>query len=260
MTTKDNSLAGARVLVPRDGTIGDHLSDAVSRRGGQATIAPVIEFRDPVDPDAFAGARDRLSSGGYDWVAVTSATTVEALVKHAVTIPEGTSVAVVGPATRDAMITAGFRVDFMPAATFSAAAMVAEWPGWGGSVLIPQSALAEPTLADGLARRGLAVTAVAAYDTVALDWTDDIRHRLGRGEFGAVLLTSASVARAVAGQGVPFPGGTIVACIGESTATGARTAGLPVHVVAETSTAEGLVSALGNHLLSTPTTRTEATP
>jgi uroporphyrinogen-III synthase len=140
--------------------------------------------------------------------------------------------------------------------------MVTEWPRPAGTVLVPQSALADPTLADGLSGLGLEVTVVTAYDTTTVDWDPDIRERVRGGEFGAVLLTSPSVARGVTAQGIPLPAGTVVACIGKSTAAGARAAGLPVHLVADGSTAEGLVAALGNHRSSAQhkQTRTEALP
>jgi uroporphyrinogen-III synthase len=256
------SMTGLRVLVPRGGDIGTRLAEAVTARAGVPTVAPVIELVAPADPQAVADACTGLTDGRYDWVAVTSATTVDALVAHDVRLPAGTRVAVVGPGTRDAMRAAGFPVDFMPSAAYSAAAMVAEWPVSHGTVLLPQSALAEPTLADGLVKRGLTVTTVSAYDTTSLSWDQGIRRRLGTGEFHAVLLTAASVARAVAGQGVPLPDHTVVACIGDSTAVGARAAGLPVHVVASTSTAEGLVEAVSDYFSSRQPapTRTEATP
>ena len=261
MMTRSLPLDGVRVLVPRGGDLGGRLAAAVTRGGGEAIIAPIIDFEEPADVQAMADACAELGAGAYDWVAITSATAVEVLVQHDARIPEGTRAAVVGPATRDAMEAAGYRVDFMPAGSFSAAAMVAEWPEPSAAtgpdrVLLPQSAIAEPTLADGLNARGLSVTVVSAYRTTALAWADDIRHQLDSGEIGAVLLTSASVARAVARQGRPalsktLPTGTIVACIGESTAAGARAAGLPVHTVAGQSTAEGLVDALSEHLNST---------
>jgi uroporphyrinogen-III synthase len=253
-----NGLSGLRVLIPRGGDVGARLASAVSARGGIPVIAPVIDFVDSSDSEAVADACARLSSGDFDWVAVTSATTVETLVHHRVRIPEHTRVAVVGPATGDAMLAAGFPVHFMPSAEFSAVGMIAEWPMSSGSVLLPQSAIAEPTLAEGLAARGLDVTTVAAYDTIAVDWDDDVRRQWGIGAFAAVLLTSASVARAVAGQGV-VPEQTIIACIGQSTASGARAAGLPVQVVAESSTAEGLVNAAADYFLSVPTP-TDQTP
>jgi uroporphyrinogen-III synthase len=237
-------LQGARVLLPRGEELGDRLASAVRRYGGDPVIAPIIEFHEPADSTLLAASCRRLTAGAYDWVAVTSATTVGALVHHGVSIPESTRVAVVGPATRDAMQAAGYATDFMPIGGFSAQAMVTEWPASNGTVLLPQSAIAERTLADGLTARGLSVTTVVAYETRELDWTDDIRHQLAEGKFTAVLLTSASVARAVASQAGLLAASTVVACIGESTAAGAREAGLPVHAIAEQSTAEGLVDAL----------------
>ena len=247
-----NGLSGLRVLIPRGGDLGTRLASAVSARDGVPVIAPAIEFIDASNSQAVADACARLSAGEFDWVAITSATTVGTLVHHGVQIPEQTRVAVVGPATGDAMLAAGFPVHFMPSTAFSAVGMIEEWPVASGSVLLPQSAIAEPTLAEGLAGRGLDVTTVAAYDTIAVDWDDDVRRQWGNGAFATVLLTSASVARAVAGQGVTVPEQTVIACIGQSTASGAHAAGLPVHVVAETSTAEGLVDAAQKYL-QTPT-------
>lgn len=247
-------LAGLGVLIPRGGALGDRLAAAVSVRGGNAVIAPIIDFTEPTDARALADAVERLAAGEFDWLAVTSATTVDALVHHGVLVPDATRVAAVGAATKAALEAAGVPVDFVPQSAFSAEAMVAEWPAPRGSVLIPQSAIAEPTLADGLASLGLSVTAVAAYRTVTLDWGDEVTRRLNDGDFQAVLLTSASMARAVAAHWSTGASDTIVACIGQSTATAARAAGLPVAVVASDSTAEGLVSALGRHIASPTTT------
>lgn len=240
-------LAGVRVLIPRGGQLGERLAAAVARHGGVPVIAPIIEFREP-DSAPLSQQCQRLTAGGFDWVAVTSATTAEVLTRHGVTAPPGTRVAVVGPATAGAMEAAGFTVDFMPKATFSAGGMLAEWPepsvaGSPGSVLLPQSSIAEPTLADGLAARGFTVTTVTAYEPVVVPWNDGVRAQVVAGDIDAVLLTSASMARAVAAE-VALPTSIVVACIGESTALGARAAGLPVHAVADMSTADGLVAAL----------------
>jgi uroporphyrinogen-III synthase len=247
MTDTQSALSGSRVLIPRGGDLGDRLAAEVNRHGGEPVIAPVIEFREPVDARPLVDAFERLSAGGFDWVAVTSATAVPVLVSHGVTLPRATRVAVVGPATGSAMGAAGFRVDFMPTTDFSAAAMVAEWPETGpGRVLLPQSAIAEPTLENGLRARGLAVTAVTAYETTPVEWSPGIRHQVSAGDFAVVFLTSASVARGIAAQGgVPQSPErpTLVVCIGESTAAGARAAGLPVHAIADRSTAESLVTA-----------------
>src|SRR5690554_5785705 len=245
------SLAGLRILIPRGGDLGDRLATSVAEQGGEPVIAPIIEFRMPApgpESGRLSELLEALRTGSFDWLAVTSASTVEALVRHGVTIPASTRVAVVRPATRSAMEAAGYRVDFMPAKSFSAQGMLAEWPESGSAdrpftVLMPQSAIAEPTMADGLSSRGFSVTPVTAYETTVLPWSSSIRLQAAAGDFDAVMLTSASMARAVAAEGV-LPGSTVVACIGESTATACRAAGLPVHAVADSSAADGLVAAL----------------
>ena len=215
-------------------------------------IAPLIRFSPAADERAVQLACDHLSEGQFDWVAVTSATTVEVLAHHRVRLPATTRVAAVGPATRAALESAGFRTDFVPQGSFTAAAMVAEWPDPNARVLLPQSAIAEPTLAAGLSAKGADVTVVAAYQTHPVPLDDTVIDRLRSGNVDAVLLTSASAARSLAAQVETLPADTVVACIGPSTTAAARDAGLQVQVTASNSTAEGLIEALSHHLNHNP--------
>jgi uroporphyrinogen-III synthase len=233
------------------------LSGAVSAHGGVPVIAPLIRFSPAADQRTLQLAFDRLAAGEFDWLAITSATTVDVLVRHQARVPESTRVAAVGSATRDALAAAGYRTDFVPEASFTAAAMVAEWPQPSGRVLLPQSAIAEPTLAAGLTANGADVTVVAAYQTHSVPLDDTIVDGLHAGRFAAVLLTSASSARSLAAQVTTLPVDTIVACIGPSTATAAREAGLRVQVVAADSTGDGLIEALSHHLIGAKTSTTE---
>jgi uroporphyrinogen-III synthase len=235
-------LTGLRVLVPRGGGIGARLSAAVERAGGVAAVAPVIDFAPPGDPRGLSEALSRLSAGRYDWLAVTSATTAEALT--ATRVPGTTRVAAVGDATAHALAEQGISVDFIPTSAHTAEAMVLEWPSPTGRVLIPQSAIAEPTLARGLEASGMTVEVVTAYETRTVPLDPTVAEQLKTGGFAAVLATSGSVVRALAVHCSPFPPQTTLACIGESTANAARAAGLHVDVVARTSSAESLVEAL----------------
>lgn len=244
-------LAERRILVPRGGDIGARLSAAIEAEGGVAVVAPAIDFREPVDDRPVVAAFEQLAAGRFDWLAITSATTVEVLARHRALVPDATRVAAVGSATSEALAAAGYRTDFVPRAAFTATAMVAEWPHAHGRVLIPQSAIAEPTLATGLTGLGMQVTTVTAYETVELPLGDDVVHQLNSGGFDAVLLTSASIARAIASQARTLAEGTVIACIGETTGAAAVRAGLPVHVVAESSGADSLVHALSRHLAET---------
>jgi len=209
-------------------------------------IAPMINFASTDNEAALAGAFARLESGSFDWIVITSATTVDVLVSQQVTVPEKTRVAAVGETTAAALVLAGYRVDYVPEADNSARGLVKGWPDAAGSgrVLIPHSDIAEPTIVAGLATLGLDVEYVAAYRTVGVTVTEQVAGDVASGRVRAILVTSGSVARQIAEQLAPLPAETVVACIGPRTAFDARDAGLAVHLIAESRSADALVEAL----------------
>jgi uroporphyrinogen-III synthase len=214
--------------------------------GAVPVIAPLINFAASDDEAGLAVALRELQGGGFDWIVVTSATTVDVLMSQNVVIPDRTRVAAVGETTGAALALAGYRVDYMPEADNSARGLVKEWPHGdiAGRVLVPQSDIAEPTLVSGLTALGLGVQFVSAYRTVGVPVTDHVRADVADGRIGAILVSSGSVARQIAQQLAPLPVTTIVACIGPRTAYDARAAGLAVNVIAETRSATSLVESL----------------
>jgi uroporphyrinogen-III synthase len=209
-------------------------------------IAPLTNFAASDDEAGLAVALGELQSGAFDWIVITSATTVDVLMSQSVVIPDGTKIAAVGETTGAALSLAGYRVDYVPEADNSARGLVKEWPHGeiAGRVLIPQSDIAEPTLVTGLSELGLNVQFVSAYRTVGVPVTDHVRADVEDGRIAAILVSSGSVARQIAQQLAPLPAATIVACIGPRTAYDARAAGLTVHVIAETRSATALVESL----------------
>jgi uroporphyrinogen-III synthase len=244
--TAEKPLAGWRVLVPRGGKWGDGVAATLRTYGAVPVIAPLINFAASDDEAGLAVALGELQSGGFDWIVITSATTVDVLMSQSVVIPEGTKIAAVGETTGAALTLAGYRVDYVPEADNSARGLVREWPHGeiAGRVLIPQSDIAEPTLVTGLSELGLNVQFVSAYRTVGVPVTDHVRADVEDGRVAAILVSSGSVARQIAQQLAPLPAATIVACIGPRTAYDARAAGLTVHVIAETRSATALVESL----------------
>lgn len=227
-------------------------------RGFDARIVPLIVAEPPADPAPLDRAVDRLvaaaadrrhgspsatgdgpGSAGYAWLVVTSATAVTVLAGRVARLPSGLHVAAVGESTARAARAAGWVVDVVPDDA-SAASLVAALPDTAGTVLFPRSDIAAPTLVDGLRSRGIDVDDVVAYRTVGtgdepvvLDAVPD-----------AVLVTSGSVAREIARRMTSIDPGTLVACIGPGTAAEARAAGLPVHVIGPTRSAEALLDAV----------------
>jgi len=245
MSPTAKPLSGWRVLVPRGGKWGDNVAATLRHYGAVPVIAPMINFASTEDQAGLSDALGRLESGAFDWLVITSATTVDVMMSQRTTVPDSTKIAAVGETTAAALTLAGYRVDFVPENDNSARGLVKEWAdGDSGRVLIPHSDIAEPTLVAGLADRGLEVEYVAAYRTVGVTVAENVAADVASGRIGALLVTSGSVARQVAAQLAPLPEDTIVACIGPRTAFDARGAGLTVHVIAESRSAGALVDAL----------------
>lgn len=210
-------------------------------------VVPLITASAPADPAPLAAAVRRLVAGDHAWIAVTSATAVRVIAGLVPSLPSGTRVAAVGRATASACAGAGWPVDVVPDDA-SAADLARAMTGATGRVLFPRSDIAAPTLAEGLRARGLDVDDVVAYRTVGtgtepivLDPPPD-----------AVLVTSGSVARQVALRMTPLDPITRIACIGPRTAADARSAGLPVHVIGRSRSAEALLDAVVQDLETTP--------
>lgn len=253
-------LAGRTVLVPRETPGPDPLVIALRAAGAQPLVVPLIQTVPPLDPTELDDALLALEVGYYAWVAVTSAAAVPVLVDRADetgnTLPDllaGCRVAAVGGTTARALREAGVRVDLVPVGTSSAAALLAAWPPVGDEpqrVLLPLGDLASPTLAEGLTAHGWLVDVVVTYRTVPGPAPEpETRASWAAGDVDAVLLTSGSTARNLLTMlGTP-PAGTLVCCIGESTAAEARRAGLRVDAVAQDQTPGGLVAALAGAAL-----------
>lgn len=244
--THRKPLAGWDVLVPRGGIWGDGVAASLRKYGAHPVTAPLINFASAEDPSALANALHELQDGQFDWLVVTSSTTVDVLTGQGTKVPENTRIAAVGETTSVALQLGGYRVDFVPHADNSARGLVKEWPASDikGRVLIPQSDVADPTLVAGLSKLGFAVEFVTAYRTVGVPLAPAVAADLASGRIRGVLVTSGSVARQLAEQMPELPAETVIACIGPRTAFDARAAGLPVHVIAEERTADSLLAAL----------------
>jgi len=243
-------LLGWRVLVPRGGKWGDGISAALRSLGAAPVVAPLINFAGSEKPELLAAELQRLQSGAYGWLVVTSATTVDVLVSQGVRLPANTRVAAVGETTAHALQLAGYRVDFVPA-DHSARGLVKEWPGCDsdGAVLVPQSEIAEPTLVSGLATGGIDARFVSAYRTIGTKAPAEVVHDVAAGRINALLVSSGSVARQISEQFAPLPPSTICICIGPRTAFDARAAGLTVHGIAEERSSAALVRALSDYVI-----------
>ncbi|MET0590226.1 MAG: uroporphyrinogen-III synthase [Naasia sp.] len=247
--SRQGPLRGWRVLVPRGGPWGHNVAADLRLRGASPVVAPMINFAPSSDSDALDAALASLRDGAFDWMSVTSATTVDVLSSHQAEVPESTRIAAVGETTAAALLAAGYRVDFVPSGDNSAAGLLREWSDVNESVepqriLALRSDIAKPVLTDGLRARGHLVESVVAYRTVGVAADEQVVRSVSDGGFDAILVTSGSVATQLRAQFGDIPDRTLVACIGPRTAADATAAGLRVDLVARERSAESLIESL----------------
>ena len=245
-------LDGWRVLVPRGGPWGDGVAASLRVQGAVPVVAPLINFAATTDQPTLDGALERLAAGDYDWLTITSATTVDVLFAHRVEIPRTTKVAAVGETTAAALQAAGYEVALVPEQDNSAAGMakqLIELEPEPRRILTLRSEIAKPVLTQSLIDAGHDVDSVVAYRTVGVPVTERIRRDVENGRINAILITSGSVAQQVREQFPTIPDTTLLAAIGPRTAKDARNAGLPVWVVADKQTVDALIDAVSHFTL-----------
>lgn len=245
-------LTGFRVLVPRGGPWGDAVSASLRAQGAVPVVAPLINFAPTNEPEILADALAKLAAGEFDWVTVTSATTVDVLFAHRAVIPATTKVAAVGETTATALESMGYRVDLVPNSDNNAAGLGQELLALEPEpkrFLALRSELAKPILSVMLAEAGHAVDSVVAYRTVGVPVTERIIRDVNNGRINVVLVTSGSVAEQVRTQFPDIPDETFLAAIGPRTAEDAAKVGLPIHTIANEQSADALVRAVRDYVL-----------
>ncbi|GAA5031861.1 uroporphyrinogen-III synthase [Microbacterium fluvii] len=244
----EKPLTGWRVLVPRGGPWGDGVAASLRRQGAVPVVAPLINFAPSNDQATLEQAIADLAAGRFDWLTLTSATTVDVLYAYRAVIPETTKVAAVGETTAAALTAVGYRVDLVPERDNSAAGMAEQLIALEPEprdVLTLRSEIAKPVLTKMLSDAGHRVRSVVAYRTVGVPVTERIAHDVRNGRINAILVTSGSVAEQVSQQFPDVPDTTVIAAIGPRTAKDAKRAGLSVDVVADRQTVDALIEAVG---------------
>lgn len=254
-----SSLTGRRVLVTSAGATADRLGAALRDAGAEPLALPLIRIVPTARPQELRTAVDRLASGFYAWLVVTSGNAVDALVEAmGETAPNARSmdvrVAAIGHVTAQRLREAGFRLDLVPDVQ-TANGLVDAFGAMdiaGLRMLCPLGDLARPALVDGLRQKGATVEMVEAYRTAPVnDLPDDVLSALKSGQIDAITFASPSAVQGfvelVARLDLPFPE-ALVACIGPATSAAADAAGLPVAVVAAKPSAAALADAIAAHL------------
>ena len=254
------TLAGRRVLVTRARARHGRLADLLRGAGAAPVLFPTISIA-PAD-DYTALDRALGMTERYNWIIFTSVNTVTYVEERLRAVGRDWAalsplkMAAVGPKVAEALRGRGVTVAFVPE-PYTGAALAAALPLRADEhALLPQADLATPELAEALRARGARVATFVAYRTT-LPHHDAtaLRRMLAMGELDAVTFASPSSAHnlcAVLGDdAAALLATTVIACIGPSTAAAVRAEGLRPMVVASAHTAEGLIGALEDYVMST---------
>ncbi|WP_221583412.1 uroporphyrinogen-III synthase [Microbacterium sp. G2-8] len=260
---QEKPLAGWRVLVPRGGPWGDGVAAKLRAKGAVPVVSPLVNFAPTEDRATLEDALADLASGGFSWLTVTSATTVDVLHAYGAKIPEGTQIAAVGETTAAALKAVGYPVSLVPDRDNSARGLAEQMIARESEptrVLTLRSEIAKPVLSDRLRAAGHDVRSVVAYRTVGVPATERAARDVRNGRINALLVTSGSVAEQVREQFPQIPDQTVIAAIGPVTARDANEAGLPIQVVAPQRSVDSLIDALAEIPVPPPSPEALAVP
>lgn len=239
--------------------------DVLIQGMGAVSLAyPCIAIQPPDDSSPLDSALQKLFAGEFDWLVLTSANTVFSLAARLRYLDLSTvedtpfKVAVVGISTAEAVTEyMNFEVDLIPdefVAESLAQAILAEG---GKRVLLPESAIARPTLAEALQAGGVDVCVVTAYQTVCGAGGIHLWEALQQQKVDVVTFTSSSTVtccfQRLQQEGaepdvVSLFEDVGVACIGLKTAKTATEHGLMNIIVPDVYTLSGMLTAIGQFL------------
>ena len=253
---KRKPLFGKRVLVTRARAQASLLAEKLETLGAACTEAPAIRIQPPADG---FGALDKAIGelDAYNWLIFTSANGVNYFFDRLLAAGRDSrglgraKVCAIGSATAKALKGYGIIADVVPA-EFRAEGILAALEGKvgpGDKVLLPRAAEARNVLPEELGRKGIDVTVVPAYETVAGEADGaEIRRQLSQGEIDVITFTSSStvknLVKILGEDAAELINSTRTAAIGPVTAATCREQGIRVDIEAKEYTIDGLVDGL----------------
>jgi uroporphyrinogen-III synthase/uroporphyrinogen III methyltransferase/synthase len=251
-------LAGRRILVTRAAHQAGKLSEGLRALGAEPVEVAVLEIRPPASFEALDAALRQLDS--YDWLILTSANAVRALVERAAALgidlaqPDRLKVATVGEATASVARKAGLQVTFVPEAYVAEGLVEGLLQSLQNRasrqrILLARAAVARDVIPDALRAAGATVDVVDAYQNVLPEAApEQLRRAVDEGLDAATFTSSSSathLAEAARVAGVAWPLKAVPAVsIGPITSQTLRELGWPPSVEAVPSDIPGLIAAV----------------
>jgi uroporphyrinogen III methyltransferase/synthase len=249
-----NELAGIRVAVTRPADQAPDLAYPLQQAGAEVLIAPLIRIAQPLDSAPLHNALRKIET--FDWLLFSSVNGVQRFVGEMVEAGRNLDtlrslrIACVGPATAAAAREHGLVVEVVPeqfTGDAIAPAIAAQGELKGRKVLIARARGARMVLPEMLRALGADVVDVETYRSVADQAGAKILgEAIAESRVDVVTLTSGSAARCFA-TAVESKDKIVIAVIGPVTASDATKLGLPVAIIADPHTTQGLVAAIVNY-------------
>ncbi|MGC4114140.1 MAG: uroporphyrinogen-III C-methyltransferase [Myxococcales bacterium] len=257
-------LSGRTVVLTRPRIQAAEMASLLEEHGAQVLEFPCIAI---APPDSFEALDRALAAPhGFDWLVLSSANGVEALLSRLWALGKdarmlaGMKIAAVGTATAQALAAARLKADLIPD-EFNAeglAQALSKHGVAGKRFLVVRAQEGREALPEELRAAGAQVEVCAAYKTVRPELDPKpMRERLERREVSAIAFASPSAvknfaASFAAGEAVRLLDGVCVAAIGPVTAKAAAGRGIRVDVTPAQSTGPALVEALAAWLADWP--------
>jgi uroporphyrinogen-III synthase len=247
-------LAGRRVLVTRAAHQAGKLSDELRASGAEPVEVPVLEICPPESYEPLDRALRSLDT--YDWLILTSANTVLAMVERASALglepfsTKAIKIAAIGTGTAAEARNAGLSVALVPE-NYVGESIVESLAGQvaGKRFLLARAAAAREVIPDAMRSAGATIDVVDAYrNRMPANAQEQLRQALAQG-IDAVTFTSSSsvshLADAARASGLKFPFiGVAAVSIGPITSATLRDAGWEPSTEASPSDIRGLVDAV----------------
>ncbi|HFQ94106.1 MAG TPA: uroporphyrinogen-III synthase [Anaerolineae bacterium] len=232
-----------RVVVTRRKEQADVLADKLRAAGLEPILFPTVQIR-PLPNHALDDSLKNLEM--FDWLIFTSGNGVDFFFRRAEELEltlQLPRTAVVGPSTARRLAEYGATADFMPSEYTGAALASGLGDLTGQHVLLPRVRRGGLEIVRRLWQQGADVFDVPLYDTITAMRDPAALAKLEQG-YEAVTFTSPTAVYGFVKLAGRPKGSIIIACIGPSTAQAARTAGLPVTIVPDEYTLDGLVKSV----------------
>ncbi|MDE3189027.1 MAG: uroporphyrinogen-III synthase [Acidobacteriota bacterium] len=247
-------LAGRRVLVTRAAKQAGKLSEGLRALGAIPVEVPVLEILPPEDFAPLDAALRQLNR--YDWLILTSANAVRALVERAsraeISFKQSTppQVAAVGQATAAEAEKSGLKVALVPE-SYVAESLISALSSQiaGRKVLLARATVARDVIPEALSNAGAIVDVVDAYrNAMPAAAPEQLRRALAEGIDAATFTSSSSathLAEAAKQAGIAFPFADVPAIsIGPITSQTLRELNCPPAAEANPYDIPGLIAAV----------------